>query len=212
MPPAGVSIAWVMQFLPASILFKEPRSANGLLNFPGNDKVQAPLEFYFSAASTWCHRQHQQQRPRPRSCRCRCRCRCHAKYCTANQSDRALFKSKSNLACVDNAALPRLLDRRISAANGSRRLGTSSHLCASWIVVFISGKIVQSPGREIPRVETTFGHGQTRVVWSKHVPNAALQSPLHRIYLVLCELGTDCWKVPRHGQKRWTRPQVVEGG
>jgi hypothetical protein len=45
MPPAGVSIAWVMQFLPASILFKEPRSANGLLNFPGNDKVQAPVEF-----------------------------------------------------------------------------------------------------------------------------------------------------------------------
>jgi hypothetical protein len=47
MPPAGVSIAWVMQFLPASILFKEPRSANGLLNFPGNDKVQAPVEFNF---------------------------------------------------------------------------------------------------------------------------------------------------------------------
>jgi hypothetical protein len=45
--PAGVSIAWVMQFLPASILFKEPRSANGLLNFPGNDKVQAPVEFNF---------------------------------------------------------------------------------------------------------------------------------------------------------------------
>jgi hypothetical protein len=45
MPPAGVSIAWVMQFLPASILFKEPRSANGLLNFPGNDKMQAPVEF-----------------------------------------------------------------------------------------------------------------------------------------------------------------------
>jgi hypothetical protein len=49
----------------------------------------------------------------------------HANYCTANQSDRALFKHISKLACVevDNEGLPRSIDRRIATAYGSVRAG-----------------------------------------------------------------------------------------
>jgi hypothetical protein len=107
-------------------------------------------------------------------------------HCTANQSDRAVFKNISKLACVDNEVLPRSIDRRISTAYGSVR--------ASWVlapIVALRGLQSSFPGKWCNLVVDTEDRNH---IWAQTNPGGlgakcskrcALQSPSHSIWSTL---------------------------